>query len=305
MEIKAFLITFEKSLIADGFSPESARTHTLKIAKSLKDSDKAKIKSMQNPTAVSVLADKYAAKIRRLSEMSVFDEDKADTVTIARQFSESTSISDDEIKKYTIVSTEGERSSSDPNEADISEDTDSDSNEINVKRTGLGNKTRQNITKVPRAKTQKLDIVKDQITKVELNEIGKEKYRQFIMTKGIGIGAGVVFAGFVSIIVYAVIAVLIVSLVALLVAVSVVGCVGTLAGLIYGIVKLFSVLPEGLYELGLALLILGITIAAGIAVYNLAIRFVPLLWKLFTKFLNQKRADLRIYLNKVRTECNG
>lgn len=313
MEVKTFLICFEKSLIADGFAPESARRHTLKIAKSLKDSDKLKIKSMQNTSTVTVLADKYAARIKKLSELSVFDEDNADTVTIARQFSESTNLSDEEFKQYSIKDTDKQQNSKDNvDNADtnlgIATESLKDSVEENENIDIKGDRRRRFRSKSSteqREATQKLDSVKDKITKVELTESGKVNYRNFMLTKGIGIWALVGLCTAVSLIVYILISALIVSLVALLVALSVIGCVGTLAGLIYGIVKLFSVLPEGLYEIGLALVILGITIAAGIGLYNLAIRIIPMLWKLFTKFLKQKLTDLRIYLNKIRTECNG
>ena len=313
MEVKTFLICFEKSLIADGFTPESARHHTLKIAKSLKDKDKLKIKSMQNTSTVKFLADKYAARIKRLSELSVFDEDNADTVTIARQFSESTNLSDEEFKQYSIKDTDKHQNSQDYADKAV---TNLEIKTDEIKNTGEENEDidikgrrrrifRSKNSPEQQATTQKLDSVKDKITKVELTETGKVNYRNYMLTKGIGIGALVGLCGAASMLVYILISVLIVSLVALLVALSGIGCVGTLAGLIYGIVKLFSVLPEGLYEIGLALVILGITIAAGIGIYNLAIRIIPMLWKLFTKFLNQKKTDLRVYLNKVRTECNG
>ena len=312
MEVKTFLICFEKSLIADGFAPESARHHTLKIAKSLKDSDKLKIKSMRETNTVKYLADKYAERIKRLSELSVFDEDKADTVTIARHFSESTNLSDEEFKQYSINNTAKQHNSTDyADKADTTtgittdnhKDTDVDNEDIDVRSS-----RRRSRSKDPdeeRETTQKLESVKNKFAKVELTEEGKVNYRNFLLSKGIGIWALTGLCGAGSILVYFLISMLIVSLVALLVALSVIGCVGTLAGLIYGIVKLFSVLPEGLYEIGLAFVILGITIAAGIGIYNLAIRIIPMLWKLFTKFLRQKITDLRVYLNNVRTECNG
>ena len=94
-------------------------------------------------------------------------------------------------------------------------------------------------------------------------------------------------------------------LVAFLVAVAAVGCIGTLAGLIYGVITLFSVVPEGIYEIGLALVIMAVTLALSIAIYNLAVRVVPILWKRFSQYLKEKRTDLRNKLNDIRTECNS
>jgi len=71
------------------------------------------------------------------------------------------------------------------------------------------------------------------------------------------------------------------------------------------LIKLFSVVPEGVYEIGLALVILAVTLAASIGIYNLAVRIVPILWKRFTEFIRDKKDKLRTKLNKVRTECNG
>ena len=140
--------------------------------------------------------------------------------------------------------------------------------------------------------------------KVELTERGKVFYRIWMRSKGVGYAALAVLIGFAAVAVYALIAALIAALVGLLVAVAVAGVIATLAGLIYGIIKLFSVTPEGLYEIGLALIILGVTLAASIGLYNLAIRIVPMLWKRLTIFLKEKKEEYRAFLNDVRTECN-
>lgn len=77
----------------------------------------------------------------------------------------------------------------------------------------------------------------------------------------------------------------------------------SLIGLIYGGIKLFTVLPEGLYEMGLAAIICGCTMLISIILYNLGIRFLPLLFaplKSFVLFTVDKIIDLYYYIKK---EC--
>lgn len=267
MEVKTFLISFEKALIADGFSSESARHHTLKIAKSLKDTDKKRIHAMQDDAAITTLAGNYASRIRSINEASHTGNEINDTATIAKQFNKSSDKSFAHTKSRT--------------------------------------KTKIKVNKTPHATTQKIDVVRGRNQKVELTSEGRKKYFKWMFSSGLGTALLVIGASCAYIIVYALIALLIACLVTILVAIAAIGCVATLAGLIYGVIKLFSVVPEGIYEIGLALLILGITLAVSISLYNLAVRIVPILWTKFTAYVRTKRGELREKLNKVRTECNG
>ena len=295
MEVKTFLITFEQSLINCGFSSVDARSHTLKIAKSLSDSDKRRIHVMEDRALVVDLAENYAARIDVLRENSEIDVSNPDTMTISRHFSES--VSDDETE-------DGE--GADDKAPDEVQDGERDDDEIKIAdapHVDVDKKTRTR-TKTPRVATQKIDAV-DKPKKIPLTPEGKENYKRWMMSSGIGVGIAVFFASLGAGIVYVLIAALITALIALLVAVVAIGCVSTLAGLIYGIIRILSIVPEGLYEIGLALVIFGITLAASIGIYNLALRAVPILWKNFTKYLKGQSQELRTYINKIRTECNG
>lgn len=53
-----------------------------------------------------------------------------------------------------------------------------------------------------------------------------------------------------------------------------------LVGVVYGITKLFSVLPVGLYEIGLGVMVGSCVMFFGILLYNFAIRLIPWLMKL-------------------------
>ena len=288
MEVKAFLISFEKSLIANGFSPESARRHTLKVANSLKDTDKHKIHAMTDDSGVVKMARNYATKIKALTAEHT-------AVNAA-----STNAANDATQKTPATATAVKEDSDD--------NVENEEDSVAVLKPGKKiskkkERDTKHVTKTAHAVTQKVDAVKHK--KVELTESGKKNYHKWLMSKGVFVLAGLILAYIGVLLVYILIALLISVLVAFLVAVAAVGCIGTLAGLIYGVITLFSVVPEGIYEIGLALVIMAVTLALSIAIYNLAVRVVPILWKRFSQYLKEKRTDLRNKLNDIRTECNS
>ena len=102
---------------------------------------------------------------------------------------------------------------------------------------------------------------------------------------------------------FAAIAVMIVGLVAAMIAVAAVGTGLSLFGIIYGITQTFSVLPAGLFEIGLGVTIGGSAMFAGIAIYNIAIRFLPfVMTKLFEFLKFVIRSAVRLF-HKIKKEC--
>lgn len=79
---------------------------------------------------------------------------------------------------------------------------------------------------------------------------------------------------------------MIILLVAAIVAIVCGGSAISVIAFIYGITQIISE-PRyvGLHEIGLALVFAGITIAVSIILYNIAVRLIPLLYKLIGKFL--------------------
>lgn len=75
--------------------------------------------------------------------------------------------------------------------------------------------------------------------------------------------------------VFAALAAVIAALIAALVAVSAGGAFVSIAGIIYGIVKLSSQHAEGVFEIGLGIAVAGATLLAAVLIYNLALRFMP------------------------------
>lgn len=153
-------------------------------------------------------------------------------------------------------------------------------------------------------KTQKIDKIKS-ISKEPLSANGKKEFAKRIAIASVPAGIATLLIAVLVILGYTFIAALIAFFIAILVAVTVLGGVSTLAGLIYGIVTLFSSAPEGIYEIGITFIILAVTLALAILSYNIAVRFIPVLWSKYTASVtNELISKLRRHLNNVRKECN-
>ncbi|MCD8314990.1 MAG: hypothetical protein LUD44_05105 [Firmicutes bacterium] len=95
----------------------------------------------------------------------------------------------------------------------------------------------------------------------------------------------------------------IVFLLAGLVGVIGVGTVLAIVGIVYGITQIFTYAPIGMYEIGLGIMIGGITMLVGVVSYNIAIRLLPFLIKKTVKLLTftmHKCIELYYY---VKGEC--
>ena len=96
---------------------------------------------------------------------------------------------------------------------------------------------------------------------------------------------------------------LIIGAIVLLIGGAAVGTALALVGIIYGISQLFSVVPVGLYELGLGVMIGSATMFCGILLYNFAIRLMPLLMRLWGRFFRFVCGKLRMLFGFLRKEC--
>ena len=100
-------------------------------------------------------------------------------------------------------------------------------------------------------------------------------------------------------------AALIIASIGVLIALVAGGTGLSLFGIVYGITQLFSSVPEGLYELGLGIIIGGCAMFIGILVYNFAIRLLPFALKylfVFFRFVVRQAKRLFIFIKK---ECVG
>lgn len=77
----------------------------------------------------------------------------------------------------------------------------------------------------------------------------------------------------------------------------------SLIGIIYGITKLFSVMPVGLYEIGLGVLVGGCVMFTGILLYNFAVRLLPRVIKLVAQFFRYLYGQFIVLFVFLRKEC--
>jgi len=82
-----------------------------------------------------------------------------------------------------------------------------------------------------------------------------------------------------------------------------VGSLIALVAVIYGISQLFLVLPVGMFELGLGVAAIGITMFVGILMYNIAVRLLPFLLRKFIGFQSVFRVFLQDLYYYVKGEC--
>ena len=110
---------------------------------------------------------------------------------------------------------------------------------------------------------------------------------------------------------YAVIALGLIVLMPVLMAAFVIGLVvwvaaGSLVALvavIYGISQLFIVVPIGMFELGLGIAAIGLTMFVGILMYNIAVRLLPFLLRQFIRFQSIFKGFLLDLYYYVKGEC--
>ena len=98
-------------------------------------------------------------------------------------------------------------------------------------------------------------------------------------------------------------ATLIVALVASMIGIVAAGTGLSLFGIIYGITQTFNIFPAGLFEIGLGVTIGGSAMFAGIAVYNLAIRFLPFVMGKLTIFLRFTLRLVKQLFLRLKKEC--
>ncbi|MBQ7499879.1 MAG: hypothetical protein IJT91_03190 [Clostridia bacterium] len=119
----------------------------------------------------------------------------------------------------------------------------------------------------------------------------------FIVALPITLPLFLIFTAIVAVF-YAVLIAIIAAFIACLLAAVAAGTASAMAGIINGAIKLISSTPIGVYEIGLGLIIGGVTMLISLAVYIITVKLLPKLFPLitkFAKFVYGKIADLYYY----------
>ena len=103
--------------------------------------------------------------------------------------------------------------------------------------------------------------------------------------------------------VYAVLGISIGVLIAVLVSVIVFGAGCSLVGIIYGFTQLTIAAPIAWYEIGLALVVAGVSLALGVLLYNGAVRFMPWVIRRMNVFSRFSLRQLRRWIIKLKKLC--
>ena len=135
------------------------------------------------------------------------------------------------------------------------------------------------------------------------SEAGRNRFRKIgICSLPLVLIAGVIGAALFAA-AFAVLAAAIAAMLVLLIAVTVVGTAYSLISIVYGITQLFPVAPIGLYEIGIGIASVGLTMIAGIAVYNAAVRYMPYSIKYLLLFFTYVVDRAKGIVYDFREEC--
>lgn len=105
------------------------------------------------------------------------------------------------------------------------------------------------------------------------------------------------------IVAFAALAALMVLSIAALAVVAAVGTAFTLVALVYGIVQALSVLPVGLYEIGIGITAGAVVLFVSILLYNFAIRLLPFAMKQLARFFGWTVRSLKALFIYVKGAC--
>ena len=102
---------------------------------------------------------------------------------------------------------------------------------------------------------------------------------------------------------YVAVTALIAALAAAMIAVVACGTALALIGIIYGATQCFKNLPIGLFEIGVGVALGGVTMLVAVLLYNLAIRYVPKLYKLVSRFGGWVFGGIGQLYTNIKKEC--
>ncbi|MBO4229812.1 MAG: hypothetical protein J5938_05645 [Clostridia bacterium] len=137
-------------------------------------------------------------------------------------------------------------------------------------------------------------------------EASPEGFRKFWLLFAATLPITILIVAFFTVLCLSVILVLVIGIVALiaaLVGVVAAGSAIALIGLIYGVSQLFISLPVGLFETGIGITAVGLTMLTSILIYNLAVRFLPFVLRQFMKFVKFIPRHFRDVFHYLKGEC--
>lgn len=147
-----------------------------------------------------------------------------------------------------------------------------------------------------------VDPLRSRAVEYESEKAGPLFWVIFILSLPFAAAIGLAVIG-LFVVAFAALAGLMVLSIAALAAVAAVGTAFTLVSLVYGIVQALSVLPVGLYEIGIGITAGAIVLFVSILLYNFAIRLLPFTMKQLARFFGWTVRSLKTLFIYVKGAC--
>lgn len=124
----------------------------------------------------------------------------------------------------------------------------------------------------------------------------------FILTLPITVPLFLVVCGVFGVL-YAAVTALIIAFACAMIATVACGTALALVGIIYGATQCFKALPIGLFEIGVGIALGGVTMLVSVLLYNIAIRYIPRLYKLVGRFGGWVFGGIGKLYTNIKKEC--
>lgn len=285
MEFNAFLAALKSSLVERGIDQNTADRYVTAVSRSFKEDDLHRIATYQKPSDFASLSDNLSAAIKR--KKAAETPNKSSAAAPAQQ-------SPARIAPQSRSAASSRRVRPTQNTQAAPEKKSFPDNVIDFFRTLPA--------RFSAAKKKPAQDDNDSEF-MEVGENGKKIFWiAFACLSPLLLFFLLVYFGFFAAL-YVAVALAIVFCVIVLVLLVAAGSAVALIGLVYGVIRLFSIPAEGLYEIGLAIIIIGLVMLFGVLIYNLALRVLPLLFRQIKRlflFTFDKLKALYYYLKK---EC--
>ena len=289
MELNAFLAALKSSLVERGIDQNTADRYATSVSHSFQENDLKRIATYQKPTDFSSLSDNLAATIKRKTAAA----EKARTA--APQMQKEHARPQNASTGQTGKSQPSTRSAAEHNAVHIEEPTSLVQRVTDFFKSLTNRKSAAN--KTPRSKEEHGSEI------LEVGENGKLIFWVAVVCLSpLWLFLALVYFGFFAAL-YVAVTLAIVGCVLLLVAIVTAGSAVALVGLVYGALRLFSIPAEGLYEIGLAVIIIGLVLLFGVLIYNFALRVLPLLYAQIKRLFLFLTDKLKILIYQLKKEC--
>lgn len=288
MEFNAFVTALKSSLVERGIDQNTADRYVTAVSRSFKEDDLKRIATYQKPNDFASLSDSIAVAIKR--KLNTGDKPHTSSPQKPRT----------PARPENGSAEQSGRPQNQPRPA----------GDATAARRGAPKSFTERVADFFRSFGSGSASGKEQRSRerddseiLEVGENGKKIYWiAVICLSPLLLFLNLVYLAFFGLL-YAAVAAAIVACVILLVGIVAAGSAVALVGLVYGVIRLFTIPAEGLYEIGLAIIIIGLVMLFGILIYNFALRVLPLLFgqiKRLFLFLTEKVNSLLYYLKK---EC--